>query len=186
MRIIAGSAKATRLLAPPGHVVRPTPDRVKEALMSALGGRFASGDALDLCAGSGAIGLELLSRGFARACFVEPSEVALTALRANIAKTHMQDQADVLQMPAQRAIKILAEAGRAFDLAYIDPPWAADIHNDLVNQLVAHQLLRAGARIIVERQTRDSSPTEAPVGWSLRWSRKYGRCTLEQLDSVGI
>ena len=184
MRVIAGSAKGLRLAVPEGDAVRPTADRVREALMSALGGFFDGEDVLDLCAGSGAVGIELLSRGCGSAYFVEPNEAAAIVLNDNITRAQLGPRSEVVLANATRAIATLVDAGRSFDFVYIDPPWKKDMHAELVEAVTAVNLLRPGGEIIVERDGRTSSPTPVQKGWQLIWQRKYGRTLIERIGPV--
>ncbi len=143
MRIVAGAWRGRRLVAPPGTATRPTADRVRQALFDMVlhapwGGREAVEGAhvLDVFAGTGAFGLEALSRGAAHATFVEHDRAALAALRANIARCHAQDRCTILAMDA---LAILP--GEAADLVFLDPPY----HQDLLPRTLAH--LRAVRRL---------------------------------------
>jgi 16S rRNA (guanine966-N2)-methyltransferase len=174
-RIIAGEAGGRRLSVPPGEGVRPTSDRVKESLFSALGpGRLVGARVLDLYAGSGALGLEALSRGAARALLVERDATAVRAIRANIETLGFADRAIVRVGPVATVL-----AGPPpddpFDLVLLDPPYdtpGAEVE-------VALGLLAGGgwvtgeATLVVERGA-DSSPLVWPGGWGSTWERCYG------------
>lgn len=124
MRIIAGEWRGRRIQAPRGTLVRPTADRVREAWMSII--RLELPDALvvDLCAGSGALGLEALSRGAARCDFVERAPRSLQALEANIDALGARERSRVLRTDAVRYVAGLAPG--AYDVAFADPPYADD------------------------------------------------------------
>jgi 16S rRNA (guanine966-N2)-methyltransferase len=122
MRIVAGERKGLRLDAPPGRDTRPTSDRLREALYSMLGD--VSGLAvLDAFAGSGALGLEALSRGAASAVFCETSAPALRVLRANVERLGYGDRAEVRRQDARRRLAADARAERAYQLIVLDPPY---------------------------------------------------------------
>lgn len=121
MRIIAGEFRGRRLRPPPGGRVRPTTDRVREAWFSIVGAVVRDAQVLDLFAGSGALGLEALSRGAAHATFVELSQPSLAALRTNIADLGVEDRAAVRRADALRFVAKLA--GEPYDLAFADPPY---------------------------------------------------------------
>jgi 16S rRNA (guanine966-N2)-methyltransferase len=121
MRIIAGRWKGHAIQAPPGRATRPTTDRVREAWMSAIQGEIPGARVLDLFAGSGALGLETLSRGAAHVTFVEQSGGALRALRANIERLGAAAETRVIRANAVRFVEGLE--GFAFDLALADPPY---------------------------------------------------------------
>jgi 16S rRNA (guanine966-N2)-methyltransferase len=131
MRVIAGSAKGHRLKAVPGDATRPITDRVKEALFDILGGFVVDARVLDLFAGTGAVGIEALSRGAAEAVFVDKSPVALQIVRANLQHTRLADRAVVLHADAFKYLVGPVQA--PFDLIYVAPPqykglWAEALH----------------------------------------------------------
>lgn len=122
MRVIAGSLGGRRLVAPRDRATRPTADRVKEALFSILGD-LEGLVVLDLYAGTGALGIEALSRGAARATFVESARDAEDAIRKNLTTLGLMDRARVLRSVVEKSRRSL-EAGGPFDLVFVDPPYA--------------------------------------------------------------
>jgi 16S rRNA (guanine966-N2)-methyltransferase len=175
MRVIAGVLGGRRLVAPKGLDTRPTSDRVREALFSALG-HVASARVLDLYAGTGALGIEALSRGAAHATFVESGRPALAALRENLATLALGDRARVVALPAARALASMAK-GEPFDLVFVDPPYAALAE---VPPLLAACALAAGARVVIEHASRDAAPVV--TGLTTRWSKAYGDTTVSLYD----
>jgi 16S rRNA (guanine966-N2)-methyltransferase len=173
--VIAGRFGGRRLVAPRGLATRPTSDRVREALFSMLGD-VSSATALDLYAGTGALGIEALSRGAARAVFVENARAALAALRANLASLELQAEAKILAQPAARAVLELSREG-PFDLLFLDPPYAslAEIPG-VVAALDARGAIAKGARLVVEHATKDPAPLLA--GLTIEPSRAYGDTSL--------
>ena len=170
-RIIAGTHRGRRLAVPAGPGTRPTADRAREGLFSSLqslvdleGARF-----LDLYAGSGALGLEALSRGAARATLVEREERALVALRANAATLALP--AEVVALPVEH---FLAGESEPYDVVALDPPYDLDV--DPVLELVLSWVAPDGV-VAVERRTRGPAPTW-PAGLSAVRSRRYGEATL--------
>jgi 16S rRNA (guanine966-N2)-methyltransferase len=130
MRIIAGKFRG-RTLRPPGdHRTRPTADRVREAWFSILGDRVRGATVLDLFAGSGALGLEALSRGASRAEFVELGKAAVGALRANVVALDVEDRVRIHRVDAGRFLERIAED--VFDIVFADPPYAGDYARKLV------------------------------------------------------
>lgn len=179
MRIIAGLAKGRRLAAPPGTDVRPTADRVREALFSSLQPRLPGARVLDLYAGSGALGLEAISRGAAHATLVERDRRTLTVLRANVEAVGLPG----VVVLAQDVAAVLAGEvpGAPFDLAFADPPYrtsAGEIDRLLV-ALLPH--LSATATVVVERARRDPAP-RWPVGLVAGEPRAYGATTLHRAE----
>lgn len=165
MRVISGTARGRRLIAPEGPSTRPTSDRVREATFNALGSLGAVVDAtvLDLFAGSGALGIEALSRGAAHATFVDQDRGAVRAVEANLASCGLTEQATVVASPVDR---YLAAAGEQhWDLALIDPPYDCD-HDawlDLLDRLPADLAVIESDR-----------PVDPPFGWEVLRSKRYG------------
>ena len=149
MRIVAGRARGVRLApVPPG--VRPTADRVRESLFNSLGQFFDGGEVLDLYAGTGALGIEALSRGCERAVFVEHDRRAVGAVEENLQRTQLSDRATVVRGEVGREVERLAAGGRRFRLIFADPPYriAAQQIQNLLPRLGA--LLAPGGRVVVE------------------------------------
>lgn len=149
MRIIAGRWRGRSLRAPRGSATRPTSERVREALFAVLGD-LTGARVLDLYAGSGALGLEALSRGAAHATFVEPARGARSAILANLEATGATSEATVLGVPVERAGAALAGRG-PFDLVLCDPPWP-ELDRALValSRLLERAPLATGGRLVVE------------------------------------
>jgi 16S rRNA (guanine966-N2)-methyltransferase len=173
-RIIAGEAGGRRLAVPPGDAVRPTSDRVKESVFSALGpDRLVGARVLDLYAGSGALALEALSRGAAEALLVERDPTAARAIRANIETLGFVDRA-VLRIGPVAAVLGGPGPAELFDLALLDPPYevpAAEVGR-AVERLV-EAWLAPGATVVVERAAGSEAP-DWPAGWGSTWERCYG------------
>jgi 16S rRNA (guanine966-N2)-methyltransferase len=176
MRVIAGSAKGTRLARAPAGV-RPVSDRVREGLFSSLAGRVPGSQVLDLYAGTGALGIEALSRGAAHAAFVDQSPLALAAIRDNLARTRLVDRASVIRSDAGRYLD-RAPAERPFDLAFLDPPYdlgSAQVGAVLASLggLGAEPLLSEGATVALTRRS-SSSTIVIPLHWILARRLAYG------------
>lgn len=154
MRIITGSAKGRRLVAPDTDKTRPATDRVREAVFSSLGGWVVDADVLDLYAGSGSYGLESLSRGAASATFVEKGRVAVEALRSNVDAIGLGGT-----IIASDVTAFLESPGRSsYDLVFIDPPWSLPTH-ELDSQLaVLDRLIEPGGEVVVSRREGDQAP----------------------------
>jgi 16S rRNA (guanine966-N2)-methyltransferase len=177
VRIIAGSNKGARIFAPKGHDTRPTADRAREAAFNLIG-PVEGAAMLDLFAGSGAMGLEALSRGAASAVFVENDREACRTIDRNLDKLRLTG-ARVIQQDALRALAAEAAAGRRYDLVLVDPPYEmfSSLQNGLSKYLPA--VLAEDGLVVVETGARDEP--ELPA-LTKRTSRRYGsaRITLFQ------
>lgn len=176
LRVIAGSAGGLSLVAPKGGAARPTTDRVKESLFAALGpDRLADASVLDLYAGSGALAIEALSRGAARALLVERDHAAVTAIRRNLASTRLRDHARVQDSTVATFLGGKPPAERPFDLVFLDPPYAATASEfgRVLGGLDRSGWLADGATVVVERSS-DAAAVPAPESWQTTWERAYG------------
>ena len=173
MRIIAGSKKGARIFAPKGHDTRPTSDRAREAAFNLIG-PVDDATVLDLFAGSGAMGLEALSRGATTAVFVETDRDARRAIDRNLDKLRLSG-ARVIPMDALRALAAETAAGRRYDLVLVDPPYEmfSSLQNGLSRYLPA--VLADDGLVVVETGAREE-PELPPL--SERTSRRYGRARI--------
>jgi 16S rRNA (guanine(966)-N(2))-methyltransferase RsmD len=183
LRIVGGSAGGRRLVAPKGGA-RPTTDRVKEALFNVLGGRVVGAAVLDLYAGSGALGIEALSRGAARAVFVDDDAAAVDAIRENLAAAGFVADAQVTRVTVAQYVAHPARgesgSGQAgFDLVLLDPPYdtpTTDV-DAVLAALGASDLIASGGRVVVER-ARAAGPPSLPSTWETEFQRAYGDTLL--------
>lgn len=171
MRIIAGEFGSRRLIAPRGSDTRPTLDRTREALFSMLQPRLQDARVLDLFAGSGALGLEALSRGSREAVFCDRQAEAARAIRANIQALKVQERTRLLRMDWARALALLKEEGRPFDLILLDPPYQMEA-GPVLDKLAASGLLGPEGMIVLEHAA--DAAVEAPEGLRLIRHRRYG------------
>lgn len=170
MRVVAGQYKGRTLVAPPGEATRPTADKVREALFDILGPRVAGASFLDLYAGSGAVALEALSRGAARAVAVESHRPALIALEANVEK--LKAPLTVEFMPVERAVPRLISQGEKFDIVFLDPPYKMEMTETLITLV---PLLNDPAIVVLEHAAH--SPVYASP-WGATKEYKYGETKL--------
>jgi 16S rRNA (guanine966-N2)-methyltransferase len=168
VRVIAGRWGGRRLQAPPGEGTRPTSDRVREALFSVLGARVQGARVLDLFAGSGALGIEALSRGAAEATFVDSAPASIRVVRANLEA--LGGEAEVRRADARRFLGSASAAARQYDLVFLDPPYrlAGHLERELTAALPA--VLAPGAAVVAESDRR--APLE--LGLPLLDERRYG------------
>ena len=169
LRIIGGAWRGRKLRFPASAAIRPTPDRVRETLFNWLGAATPGARCLDLFAGSGALGLEALSRGAAHVTFVEQDAAAARELRARLNEWRAGDavveQAD--------ALRYLAEASRPFDIVFLDPPYDSQLLGRAAALLEARGWLKAGVLIYVECAAREGLPP-LPASWRLLKARRAG------------
>jgi 16S rRNA (guanine(966)-N(2))-methyltransferase RsmD len=182
VRIIAGAMGGRRLKTPQGAETRPTSDRVREALFSILGAPDAETRVLDLFAGAGTLGLEAISRGAARATFVDNSRAALRVLRDNISALGVGDRCDVRGTEALRTLRRLQEAGEQFDWIFLDPPYATDLADQALQFLAEGTLFSPTGIIVVEHDRR--RPPASEHGSLVRTDcRRYGDTVLSFFES---
>ncbi|MEM9755558.1 MAG: 16S rRNA (guanine(966)-N(2))-methyltransferase RsmD [Pseudomonadota bacterium] len=173
MRIVGGAWRGRRLAeigrGDQAARLRPTADRVRESvfnILAAAGDPVTGARVLDLFAGTGALGLEALSRGAARAMFVDDGRVAERLLRQNIAALGAGDRADILRRDATA----LGPAPHAFDLVFLDPPYGRGLGARAIGSATSGGWLATGATLVWE----EGSPPAAPAGFTLLDSRRYG------------
>ncbi len=181
MRIIAGAARGRRLKVPKGLLVRPTSDRVREALFSILGETVVGCRFLDLYAGSGSVGIEALSRGAEAVVFVENAAISLAALRQNLEATGLSAAAEVVASPVARALPRLSRRGQAFDLVFADPPYADSAErSEMLRILGLGGVLQPEARVIVEHEVKQG--LDLPESLELVREARYGSTLLAFLQ----
>ncbi|QNP69956.1 16S rRNA (guanine(966)-N(2))-methyltransferase RsmD [Streptomyces roseirectus] len=179
-RVIAGTAGGRRLAVPPGTGTRPTSDRAREALMSTwealLGGPFRDERVLDLYAGSGAVGLEALSRGAAHTLLVEADPKAVRTIRENVRNLALPG-AETRQAKAEQLIRTPPPA--PYDIAFLDPPYAVTDHDlrEILLTLRTESWLTQDAIVTVERSTRGGE-FHWPAGFEQVKARRYGEGTF--------
>ncbi len=169
MRIIAGKYRGRKLVSFAGEDVRPTADRVKESLFQILSPRLLGARVLDLFAGSGALGLEALSRGAAEAVFNDASAESLAILRKNLALLGADARTFRLDYRA-----CIAAVHGAFDIVFADPPYRMDCAAEALGALAAKGALAEGGVVVYESEREEI----APAGWHIADVRRYGRTKI--------
>jgi len=174
MRVVAGTARGRRIVAPEGDAVRPTTDRVREATFNALGslGVIEGAEVVDLFAGSGALGIEALSRGARHCTFVEVTHDALGVIRANLSVTGLEDRATVRRADAFAVLGEAPRPGRERpDLVLADPPYDFDRWDELLDGV--------HSSLVVIESDRDIEP---PAPWSVLRQRSYGTTVVTIIE----
>lgn len=182
MRITGGELAGRRLRAPRGLGVRPTADRVRESVFAWLG-RCTDARVLDLYAGTGALGLEALSRGASNAVFVERSASAARALRENLQALGLAGRGRLRRAPVRAALRALGREGARFDLVLLDPPYAAGEAEGALAALLEAGVLAPEGRVVLEcdrRHPPGDVPGLAPAG-----ERRYGETLVRRFERAG-
>lgn len=175
MRIISGEARGRTLAAPKGMDTRPTLDRVRESLFNILRPWLADARVLDLFAGSGALGLEAVSRGAASAVFVDSARAAQEAVRHNIGVVNAGDRATLLKCDWRAALRRLSAQGTEFNLVFLDPPYHMEHADEMLEMLRTCGVLAADALVVYEHAT-DTPPDTA--AWVTADRRAYRDTTI--------
>ena len=177
MRIISGKARGTKLYTLDGTATRPTLDRVKESLFNIIQNDIEDSIVLDLFSGSGAIGLEFLSRGAKRAVLCDSSKDAIKIIKQNVQKTHFEEKVEVYNMEFTKLVERLQN--QKFDIIYIDPPYATDFIKISLEKIIEYELVNENTKIIVETddETRILNQIEK-MDVEITDKRKYGRATI--------
>jgi 16S rRNA (guanine(966)-N(2))-methyltransferase RsmD len=177
MRIIGGEKRGHRLVEWHATGIRPLQDKVRAALFDILGELVVGADFLDLFAGTGAVGLEALSRGARHATFVDSSGKAIRVIRANLKKLRYEDRAEVIKSDALEAIKGLHRKRKRFDLIFMGAPYSQGLTQEALKQLILCPLLRDGGLLITEiHKSEELRPRCGPL--RLLQDRGYGDSRL--------
>ena len=179
LRIVAGELRGRRIRVPRGTRVRPTPDKVREALFDILGHDLSGARVLDACAGSGALGFEALSRGAASATFIEADREVLVLLQSNARDLGVEPRCRILHGRAEVLIA-RGGAGGPFDLVLADPPYAEPLRAPLLAALLAAGgNLAPGGRVVLERDAVSAPIPSGGDGLPLVRTARYGRTCLD-------
>lgn len=187
MRIISGDLKGRRLVSPAGRITRPTADRIRESIFNIIGPRLPDLRVLDLFAGTGAMGIEALSRGARTAVFIENDNTALAALHQNIAALNLSGRCRVISLDIENHIEKFLSASVSgmtpYDLVFMDPPYAARHIGSTLFALACSDSLGPGARIVVEHSRQEPIPP-VPDGLVLSDQRRFGKTLVSFLDRM--
>ncbi len=174
VRVISGKCRGTKLIAPEGLTTRPTTDRIKETLFNMIAFDIPNSNFLDLFSGSGAIGIESLSRGAKKVVFVEKDKVALDCIEKNLIKTHLKENSQIYPVDVLSALKTLEKNEEKFDIIFMDPPYHLEYISEILQKILDFDLLSKEGYIILER----SSNTTIPIVKNLvLWKEKIYKTT---------
>lgn len=184
MRIIGGSMRGTKLFTLEGDNTRPTLDRVKEALFSKINYDLQDAIVLDLFAGSGALGLEALSRGAQKSFLCDKSRDAIKIINQNIEKTRTKDKIELLNCDYKNAIIEFKNKNIKFDIVFLDPPYKTDFAEDAAKQIIEEELLNDEGIIVLETDDKEKVVNKLDLKiLEISDIKKYGRVYLLFLKS---
>ena len=184
MRIIGGSMRGTKLFTLVGDNTRPTLDRVKEALFSKINYDLQDAIVLDLFAGSGALGLEALSRGAQKSFLCDKSRDAIKIINQNIEKTRTKDKIELLNCDYKNAIIEFKNKNIKFDIVFLDPPYKTDFAEDAAKQIIEEELLNDEGIIVLETDDKEKVVNKLDLKiLEISDIKKYGRVYLLLLKS---
>lgn len=156
MRVISGTARGMRLQTPKGLSTRPTTDRVKESMFNIISFRIRESRVLDIFAGSGALGIEALSRGADSCTFVDSSRESICVINENLQKARLDDRADVISSKVESALSRMS--GEKFDMIFMDPPYCKGFIEPVLLFIVDNNILDADGIVVVEHDSNDKTP----------------------------
>ena len=155
MRIVAGYYKGYKLQTFQGSDIRPTPDRVREAVFNIIGTKIVGAEFLDLFAGTGAIGIEAISRGAQGVTLVEIDKKAIALIQENLKKIRLNENINIIKMDCLQALKLLNLNKKRFDIIFLDPPYYKDNIFKILYEIDNSNILLEGALIIIQHSTRE-------------------------------
>lgn len=179
MRVISGTARGTKLESINSMETRPTLDRVKESLFNIIQNKIEDSLVLDLFAGSGAIGIEFISRGCKKSYFCEKSQDAAKMINKNLIKTKFQNKSEIFEKDYIECLELLANKNVKLDIIYIDPPYEQNLAGKAVEQIISLDLLGQDGIIIIETDEKERDLKEIEnLQVEVYDLRKYGRAHL--------
>lgn len=181
MRVISGTARGLRLTSPNGDATRPTLDNVKEAIFRMLFDKVGDAKVLDLFAGSGALGIEALSRGAALCVFSDKSKEAVRVIGENLEKSRTKDKAKVINADFLDTLSRLSLEGQRFDIIFLDPPYAKDFLGQALEKIASLSLLENGAVVVAELDDGTDFDTQ---NFRICKDKKYGRVRINFLEAL--
>ncbi|MCR5324811.1 MAG: 16S rRNA (guanine(966)-N(2))-methyltransferase RsmD [Lachnospiraceae bacterium] len=174
MRVIAGTARSLRLSAPKGLEVRPTTDRIKETLFNIIRDDVNDCCFLDLFCGSGAIGIEALSRGAKKSVFVDASKTSIECTRKNLEFTKLLEKAKIMHTDAISALNRLKSENEAFDIIFLDPPYDKELEKSVLEQKAFYDILNEDGIVIVEASVNTDFSYADDSGLVIYREKVYG------------
>ena len=180
MRIIGGTLKGRKLATIRGKIIRPTADRLREAIFNILADRVENSVVLDLFAGTGALGIEAFSRGAQSVVFVDNSISAIAVLKKNISTCALEENATIIKWDISKNLNCIQSINPAFDLVFLDPPYNKDCLKPVLHSLSRNDALETGACLVIEHSDTEPVPLKIPV-FNIADQRRYGRTLISFL-----
>lgn len=172
MRVISGTARGLKLIAPDNNDIRPTTDRVKESMFNIISSYVYDSVVLDLFAGSGSLGIECISRGAKKVYFCDKSKSSVYILNKNIHKARFEDKSVVFNRDYRATIRNLSDKNIKFDLIFLDPPYYENLFDDVIKMIYENRLLSDDGIIVVEHDKNDEMHDYE--GLKITKQKKYG------------
>ena len=173
MRIITGKARGLKLVTPKNYLVRPTADRVKEALFNIIQSRIPGSTVLDAFAGTGNLGLEAWSRGADKVFYFDKSRESLKLVKANVEKARAAEDVTMIHTDAVNGLAMMAQQKRRFDVIFSDPPYDKGLNRKVVEALEKWRVLKPGGLLVLEHSLLEDPREYVPKELEIR-SEKYG------------
>jgi|SRR3712207_5265405 len=176
MRVISGSARGLKLNTPVDYDIRPTTDRVKESMFNIIAPYIYDAVVLDLFSGSGALGIEALSRGAKEAYFCDKDPKSVSVTKSNVAKAKLEDRSTVMVGDYTKCIKYISDRGLRADLIFIDPPYYKGLFEEVLSSIVEYDVLERDGILLVEHDYK--LPIEHVSGLKIQKEKKYGKTAV--------
>ena len=181
LRIVGGGLKGKKLHTVRGKAIRPTSDRLRESIFNILSFRVQGAVVLDMFAGTGALGIEALSRGAESAVFVDKSKTALSVIERNIRSCSFDNKAKIIKCNVIKGLNCIRLTGPVFNLVFIDPPYNRNIIKPALHKLCGKKSLEKGACIIVEHTAQEPIPEDL-LAFEITDQRRYGKTVVSFLN----
>ncbi len=178
MRIISGTNKGMKLYAPEGDKVRPTSDKIKEAIFNIIGPINEDAAVLELFAGSGSIGIEFLARGAKHCTFVDASHKSLNYVKKNLDLCRFNNKAKIILSDYEKAIINLSKNNEEFDFIFADPPYALNLSNNIYNIIFEYNILKTGGMLIIETDKSEKTIDNINTNMVEYKEKIYGRTRI--------
>lgn len=183
MRIIAGSRRGKKLAPVKGHAIRPTADRIRESIFNIISNRVPQAKVLDLFAGTGALGIEALSRGSQQAVFIDRNQAAIATIKKNLRVCRFESSARVIRWDISGDLNCIGSADKRFDIIFMDPPYRKGLIRSALSHLSRQGLTSSHTLIVVEHSLLEPIPSDLPE-FNSADQRSYGKTLVSFLTCM--